>query len=147
MYCPLAAILRNEVAWFDHPDNSSGAVAARLASDATLVKAAITDRISVLVQNLSLLIVAFTISFILNWRMSLVIIATFPLLVVSAGAQVSRATAHPSLSLSSPSLGNARADDSGLLPLSCQCQASCQMRAVKLPAKSLRPCPQPPGPP
>eukprot|EP00475_Leptophrys_vorax_P021218 TRINITY_DN2894_c1_g1_i1.p1 TRINITY_DN2894_c1_g1~~TRINITY_DN2894_c1_g1_i1.p1 ORF type:complete len:1196 (-),score=184.34 TRINITY_DN2894_c1_g1_i1:1134-4307(-) len=83
----LRSILRNEIAWFDSDANSSGAVAARLASDATLVKAAIGDRISVIVQNASLIIVAFVISFVLNWRMALVIIATFPLLVLSAAAQ------------------------------------------------------------
>eukprot|EP00271_Cylindrocystis_brebissonii_P007435 TRINITY_DN20981_c0_g1_i1.p1 TRINITY_DN20981_c0_g1~~TRINITY_DN20981_c0_g1_i1.p1 ORF type:complete len:1281 (-),score=259.90 TRINITY_DN20981_c0_g1_i1:445-4287(-) len=78
------AILRNEVAWFDRDANSSGAVASRLATDATLVRAAAGDRISVIVQNLSLLIIAFTIALILQWKMALVVIATFPLLIVSA---------------------------------------------------------------
>lgn len=83
----LGAILRNEIAWFDDERNSSGAVAARLSSDATLVKGAIGDRISVIVQNFSLILTAFVISFVLNWRMAAVLIATFPLLVVASGAQ------------------------------------------------------------
>ncbi|CAI5997677.1 unnamed protein product [Closterium sp. NIES-65] len=83
----LTSILRNEIGWFDHDKNNSGAVAARLSSDATLVRGAIGDRISVITQNFSLIVVAFVISFVLNWRMALVIIATFPLLVASAAAQ------------------------------------------------------------
>ncbi|GJP52824.1 hypothetical protein CLOM_g11912 [Closterium sp. NIES-68] len=83
----LSSILRNEIGWFDQDKNNSGAVAARLSSDATLVKGAIGDRISVITQNFSLIVVAFVISFILNWRMALVIIATFPLLIASAAAQ------------------------------------------------------------
>ncbi|CAI5504593.1 unnamed protein product [Closterium sp. Naga37s-1] len=83
----LASILRNEVAWFDHGSNSSGAIAARLASDATLVQGAIGGRISVIAQNVSLITVAFVISFVLNWRMALVVMATFPLVIVSAAAQ------------------------------------------------------------
>eukprot|EP00246_Nothoceros_aenigmaticus_P000167 TRINITY_DN1022_c0_g1_i1.p1 TRINITY_DN1022_c0_g1~~TRINITY_DN1022_c0_g1_i1.p1 ORF type:complete len:1043 (+),score=224.73 TRINITY_DN1022_c0_g1_i1:192-3131(+) len=83
----LEAILRNEVSWFDNGDNMSAQVSARLASDATNVKAAIGDRLSVVVQNSSLLIAAITISVVLQWRMALVVLATFPLLVGAAFAE------------------------------------------------------------
>ncbi|CAI5484462.1 unnamed protein product [Closterium sp. Yama58-4] len=83
----LASILRNEVAWFDHGSNSSGAIAARLAADAALVQGAIGGRISAIAQNASLVAVAFAISFALNWRMALVVLATFPLVILSAAAQ------------------------------------------------------------
>lgn len=90
--CICAAILRYEVAWFDRRENSSGAVAARLASDATLVKSAITERVSVLAQNLSLVAVALVIAFVLSWRMALVVLATYPVLVAAAWIQVK---SHP----------------------------------------------------
>ncbi|CAI5529605.1 unnamed protein product [Closterium sp. Naga37s-1] len=48
---------------------------------------AIGGRISVVAQNVSLITVAFVISFVLNWRMALVVMATFPLVIISAAAQ------------------------------------------------------------
>lgn len=80
--------MKNEVSWFDHDDNMSAQISARLASDATNVKAAIGDRLSVLVQNSSLLIATVTISAVLQWRMALVVLSTFPLLVGAAFAEV-----------------------------------------------------------
>ncbi|GJP85838.1 hypothetical protein CLOP_g15933 [Closterium sp. NIES-67] len=71
----LAAILRNEVAWFDQDANASGAIASRLATDATLVKAAVADRIALATQNLSVVVIAFVIGFVVEW--ALVVIATF----------------------------------------------------------------------
>ena len=76
-----------QVGWFDDEVNSSGAVAGRLSSDATLLKAAVTDRISILFQNLSVLVTAFTIAFVLSWRMALVVSASLPVLVACALAQ------------------------------------------------------------
>lgn len=74
--------------WYDRTENSSGAVSARLATEATLVKAVVADRISVVMQNVSLILVAFLISFILNWRMAAVVGATIPLLVFASWVEV-----------------------------------------------------------
>lgn len=76
-----SAILRNEVGWFDK--NNSSLLAARLSSDGTLVKAAVADRISTLLQNLALIVTAFIIAFWLEWRIALVIVATYPALIGS----------------------------------------------------------------
>ncbi|KAI5063452.1 hypothetical protein GOP47_0021999 [Adiantum capillus-veneris] len=76
-----SAILRNEIGWFDK--NNSNLLAARLSSDGTLVKAAIADRISTLLQNLGLVLTAFIIAFWLEWRIALVIVATYPALIAS----------------------------------------------------------------
>lgn len=79
----LEAILRNEVSWFDREENNSSQVAARLASDATNVRSAIGDRISMIVQNSALMLVACTIGFVLQWRLALVLIAVFPIVVAA----------------------------------------------------------------
>eukprot|EP00252_Welwitschia_mirabilis_P015020 TRINITY_DN33132_c0_g1_i1.p1 TRINITY_DN33132_c0_g1~~TRINITY_DN33132_c0_g1_i1.p1 ORF type:complete len:886 (-),score=159.26 TRINITY_DN33132_c0_g1_i1:361-2682(-) len=76
-----SAILRNEVGWFDLNENNSVMLTSRLASDATLVRAAIADRMSTIVQNVALTATAFVIAFMLEWRVTLVILATFPLLI------------------------------------------------------------------
>ncbi|WCJ34505.1 ABC transporter B family member 1 [Euphorbia peplus] len=77
----LAAVLKNEMAWFDQEENESGRIAARLALDANNVRSAIGDRISVIVQNTASLLVACTAGFVLQWRLALVLIAVFPFVV------------------------------------------------------------------
>lgn len=83
----LAAILRNEVGWFDEEEHNSSLVAARLATDAADVKSAIAERISVILQNMTSLLTSFIVAFIIEWRVSLLILATFPLLVLANFAQ------------------------------------------------------------
>lgn len=84
-----SAILRNEVGWFDEEEHNSSLVAARLATDAADVKSAIAERISVILQNMTSLLTSFIVAFIVEWRVSLLILATFPLLVLANFAQVS----------------------------------------------------------
>ncbi|XP_021905166.1 ABC transporter B family member 19 [Carica papaya] len=83
----LAAILRNEVGWFDEEEHNSSLLAARLATDAADVKSAIPERISVILQNMTSLLTSFIVAFVVEWRVSLLILATFPLLVLANFAQ------------------------------------------------------------
>ncbi|XP_073310021.1 ABC transporter B family member 1-like [Primulina huaijiensis] len=83
----LAAVLRNEMAWFDQEENDSSRVAARLALDANNVRSAIGDRISVIMQNSALMLVACTAGFVLQWRLALVLIAVFPVVVAATVLQ------------------------------------------------------------
>lgn len=83
----LAAILRNEVGWFDEDEHNSSLVAARLSADAADVKSAIAERISVILQNMTSLLTSFIVAFIVEWRVSLLILGTFPLLVLANFAQ------------------------------------------------------------
>ncbi|KAL6650844.1 hypothetical protein ACP70R_009769 [Stipagrostis hirtigluma subsp. patula] len=83
----LSAILRNEVGWFDEEENNSSLVANRLAVDAADVKSAIAERISVILQNMTALMTSFVVGFIIEWRVALLILATFPLLVLANFAQ------------------------------------------------------------
>jgi ATP-binding cassette subfamily B (MDR/TAP) protein 1 len=83
-----AALLRFEIGWFDYDENNSSLVASRLAADATLVRAAVGDRMSTIIQNGALTVTAFVIAFVLQWKVTLVILATFPLLIGAAIAEV-----------------------------------------------------------
>ncbi|KAJ6381734.1 hypothetical protein OIU77_030412 [Salix suchowensis] len=83
----LTAVLKNEIAWFDQEENESARIAARLALDANNVRSAIGDRISVIVQNTALMLVACTAGFVLQWRLALVLIAVFPLVVAATVLQ------------------------------------------------------------
>ncbi|KAK8717110.1 hypothetical protein V6N13_044391 [Hibiscus sabdariffa] len=83
----LGAILRNEVGWFDDEEHNSSLLAAKLATDAADVKSAIAERISVILQNMTSLLTSFIVAFIVEWRVSLLILGTFPLLVLANFAQ------------------------------------------------------------
>ncbi|PPS07602.1 hypothetical protein GOBAR_AA13027 [Gossypium barbadense] len=83
----LGAILRNEVGWFDEEEHNSSLLAAKLAADAADVKSAIAERISVILQNMTSLLTSFIVAFIVEWRVSLLILGTFPLLVLANFAQ------------------------------------------------------------
>ncbi|XAR52108.1 Xenobiotic-transporting ATPase [Bertholletia excelsa] len=73
-----AAVLRNELAWFEKPENSIGSVTSRIINDTTMVKTIIADRMSVIVQCISSILIATTVSMIVNWRMGLVAWAVMP---------------------------------------------------------------------
>ncbi|CAK9160782.1 unnamed protein product [Ilex paraguariensis] len=83
----LTAVLKNEMAWFDQEENESSRIAARLALDANNVRSAIGDRISVIMQNSALMLVACTAGFVLQWRLALVLIAVFPIVVAATVLQ------------------------------------------------------------
>ncbi|KAG6506482.1 hypothetical protein ZIOFF_031805 [Zingiber officinale] len=82
-----SAILHNEVEWFDEEENSADTLSMRLANDATYVRAAFSNRLSILVQDIAAVAVAFLIGLLLDWRVALVALATLPILTVSAVAQ------------------------------------------------------------
>lgn len=76
-----SAILRNEIGWFDDFNNTSSMLTSRLESDATLLRTIVVDRSTVLLHNVGLVVTSFVIAFILNWRITLVVIATYPLII------------------------------------------------------------------
>lgn len=77
----IAAMLRNEIGWFDDMANTSSMLASQLESDATLLRTVVVDRSTILLQNVGLVVTSFIIAFILNWRLTLVVIATYPLII------------------------------------------------------------------
>lgn len=76
-----STILRNEIGWFDDMNNTSSMLTSRLESDATLLRTIVVDRSTILLHNSSLVFTSFVIAFILNWRLTLVVIATYPLII------------------------------------------------------------------
>ncbi|MBA0697591.1 hypothetical protein Goari_021126, partial [Gossypium aridum] len=82
-----SAMLRNEIGWFDNEENSPDNLSMRLANDATFVRAAFSNRLSIFIQDSAAVIVAILIGMLLHWRLALVAFATLPVLAVSAFAQ------------------------------------------------------------
>ncbi|GAB2250663.1 hypothetical protein Droror1_Dr00016913 [Drosera rotundifolia] len=82
-----SAMLRNEVGWFDDEENSADTLSMRLANDATFVRAAFSNRLSIFIQDSAAVIVAILIGMLLQWRLALVALGTLPILTISAVAQ------------------------------------------------------------
>ncbi|KAL2336951.1 hypothetical protein Fmac_011397 [Flemingia macrophylla] len=77
----LSKILTFEVGWFDLDENSSGAICARLAKDATVVRSLVGDRMALIVQTFSAVLTAYTMGLIISWRLSIVMIAVQPIII------------------------------------------------------------------
>ncbi|KAJ8438967.1 hypothetical protein Cgig2_018878 [Carnegiea gigantea] len=76
-----SAILGNEIGWFDDPRNSSSNLSSRLESDATLLRTIVVDRSTILLLNCGFIVTAFIIAFMLNWRLTLVVLSMYPLII------------------------------------------------------------------
>lgn len=82
-----SAILSNEIGWFDLEENNVGSLTSKLAGDATLVRTALVDRLSTIVQNTALITAAFAVAFKLSWRIAAVTIVMFPLIIGASVAE------------------------------------------------------------
>ncbi|KAL5719329.1 ABC-type xenobiotic transporter [Ranunculus cassubicifolius] len=73
-----SAVLRNELGWFEKPENNVGALTSQIINDTSLIKTIISDRMSVIVQCISSIVIATTVSMKVDWRMGLVAWAVMP---------------------------------------------------------------------
>ncbi|KAL9235184.1 hypothetical protein vseg_009971 [Gypsophila vaccaria] len=81
-------VVNMEVGWFDEPDNSSGAIGARLSSDAASVRGLVGDALGLLVQNIATATSGLAIAFHANWILAFIILAMIPLLGLSGYVQM-----------------------------------------------------------
>ncbi|TVU42770.1 hypothetical protein EJB05_09191, partial [Eragrostis curvula] len=73
-----SVVLRNELGWFEKPKNGVGFLTSRIVSDTSTVKTIISDRMAVIVQCISSILIATIVSIKVNWRMGLVSWAVMP---------------------------------------------------------------------
>ena len=83
----MAALLKQEVGFFDKESNSSGALTSRLSSDAMAVRGQFGDTMGLVVQNLTTLVAGLVIAGINSWRMMLVVMSTIPILAIATTIQ------------------------------------------------------------
>jgi len=95
IFTTIAAILSNEIGWFDLDENNTGSLTSILAADATLVRSALADRLSTIVQNLSLTVTALALAFFYSWRVAAVVTACFPLLIAASLTEVTQNKKNP----------------------------------------------------
>ncbi|KAM5559067.1 ABC transporter B family member 9-like [Rosa sericea] len=80
-------VVHQQISWFDDPANSSGAIGARLSSDASTVKALVGDALALIAQNIATVIAGLIIGFTANWKLALIILAVSPLLIMQGVLQ------------------------------------------------------------
>ncbi|CAA3003403.1 ABC transporter B family member 9-like [Olea europaea subsp. europaea] len=72
-------VVHQEISWFDNPRNSSGAVGARLSTDASTVRSLVGDALALIVQNVATVIAGLVIAFTANWLLAIIILLVLPL--------------------------------------------------------------------
>ncbi|KAK9922567.1 hypothetical protein M0R45_031028 [Rubus argutus] len=80
-------VVHQQISWFDDPANSSGAIGARLSSDASTVKALVGDALALIAQNIATIIAGLIIGFTANWKLALLILAVSPLMIMQGVLQ------------------------------------------------------------
>ncbi|KAL5065634.1 hypothetical protein RYX36_027371 [Vicia faba] len=81
-------VVHMEVSWFDETEHSSGALGARLSTDAASVRALVGDALGLLVQNIATAITGLVIAFTASWQLAFVILALAPLLGLNGYVQI-----------------------------------------------------------
>ncbi|KAI3935492.1 hypothetical protein MKW98_027632 [Papaver atlanticum] len=69
-----AKVMHQEISWFDDPANSSGAIGARLSTDASNVRSLVGDTFALIVQNISTVTAGLIIAFTANWLLTLIVL-------------------------------------------------------------------------
>lgn len=78
----LEKILTFEAAWFDLDENSTAALCSRLSTEASLLKSLVADRVSLLVQTVTSVVIAMILGLIIAWKLAIVMIAIQPLTIL-----------------------------------------------------------------
>ncbi|XP_024941153.1 multidrug resistance protein 2 [Cephus cinctus] len=81
------AMMKQDIAWFDHPDNGTGALCSKLSTEATAIKGATGQPIGVLMQSVSAIVIVSAISLYYEWRLGLVGMCIMPIIIVATYMQ------------------------------------------------------------
>ncbi|KAJ7548484.1 hypothetical protein O6H91_07G014000 [Diphasiastrum complanatum] len=77
----LSTILTFEVDWFDQDENSSAKISSQLATEASMVRSLVSDRISLALQTGSNIFVSLALGLLASWRLAIPMIAIQPLYI------------------------------------------------------------------
>ncbi|XP_031286062.1 ABC transporter B family member 9-like [Pistacia vera] len=80
-------VVHQEISWFDDPANSSGAIGARLSTDASTIRSIVGDALALIVQNMATITAALVIAFTANWILAFIILAVSPFMIIEGALQ------------------------------------------------------------
>ncbi|CAF3631938.1 unnamed protein product [Rotaria sp. Silwood1] len=81
-------LLKQDIAYFDRPENNTGALCTRLSTEASDVQGATGIRIGTMLQNIANLGVGIILAFIYSWSLTLVMLAFVPFMIVAGFLQM-----------------------------------------------------------
>ncbi|KAK7473472.1 hypothetical protein BaRGS_00035301, partial [Batillaria attramentaria] len=81
------SILRQDMSFFDSSENQVGTLTTRLANDAALVQGATGSKIGSLLEAVSTMVASLVVAFVFGWKLALVILAFFPVIVIAGTVQ------------------------------------------------------------
>ncbi|KAI9983586.1 hypothetical protein PInf_007652 [Phytophthora infestans] len=70
-----SVMLRQDIGWFDMPENASGVFLARLSSDSTTLLALTSETLNRLMVTVSTLVIVFAVCFYFSWVLTLILLA------------------------------------------------------------------------
>ncbi|ESO94117.1 hypothetical protein LOTGIDRAFT_145119, partial [Lottia gigantea] len=82
------AMLKQEISWFDDHKNNTGILTTKLATEASLIQGATGIRLGMTIQNLAAMGTAIILAFIYGWKLTLVILAFVPFIVIAGAIQM-----------------------------------------------------------
>lgn len=83
-----SALMKQDVPYYDQPQNSTGALTTRLATDASAVQGATGSRLGIITQSLSTLGLGVALGFVYNWKLTLVLLAFVPFLILGGSMEM-----------------------------------------------------------
>jgi len=78
------AIMRRSIAFFDHEENSAGGLTTQLAEDSMKIHKAFGEVIAKQLEAIFTLIIGLILAFIASWKIALVTLSVFPLMIVAS---------------------------------------------------------------
>ncbi|CAH8519955.1 unnamed protein product [Dicrocoelium dendriticum] len=84
------SMLKQEIGWFDQPENQPGALTSRLATEASKLKALSGAQLGFILESSVLIIMSLIIAFFYSWQLTLLMLVFLPLFILSGMLQVKR---------------------------------------------------------
>ncbi|XP_043474594.1 ATP-dependent translocase ABCB1 isoform X1 [Leptopilina heterotoma] len=81
------AMLKQEIGWFDRPINGTGALCSKLSTEVAAVKGATGQRIGIIVQSYSTIVLSIAMSIYYEWRLGLLGTLFIPLILITKNLQ------------------------------------------------------------
>ncbi|VAI24627.1 unnamed protein product [Triticum turgidum subsp. durum] len=88
------SVMHQDISWFDEPQHSSGALGAKLSTDAQNVKRLVGDNLALNIQTVSTIMSGFTIAMMANWKLALIITVVIPFFGFQTYAQTKFLQGH-----------------------------------------------------
>jgi ATP-binding cassette subfamily B (MDR/TAP) protein 1 len=78
-----ACLLRQEMAYFDQPENSSSSISVRLSSDATALEQMVGARIGAICEAVAMSLFGFVFGIFFSWQLTMIVFITFVIMLLT----------------------------------------------------------------